>query len=163
MAGFNRNQVADINRNARPNSSESAVVARGRRFFSKADKQRILQAADRCSVPGEIGALMRREGVYSSNLSTWRHDARTHCRAFYNTVHRHSGIAYMTPHSVHHGQAGTMQATRQSALDDAFLKNPNRFKGKNPRPIALPRAVWINPPADEKSAPQQSMNCSLNS
>lgn len=93
-------------------------------------------------------------------------DARTHCRAFftwYNTVHRHSGIAYMTPHSVHHGQAGTMLATRQSALDDAFLKNPNRFKGKSPRPIALPRAVWINPPADQKSAPQQSMNCSLNS
>jgi transposase-like protein len=48
------------------------VVARGRRFFSKADKQRILQAADRCSAPGEIGALMRREGVYSSSLSTWR-------------------------------------------------------------------------------------------
>jgi len=93
-------------------------------------------------------------------------DARTHCRAFftwYNTIHRHSGIAYMTPHSVHHGQAGTMLATRQSALDDAFLKNPNRFKGKNPRPGALPRAVWINPPPDEKSAPLQSMNCSLNS
>lgn len=48
------------------------VVPRGRRFFSKADKQRILQAADRCSAPGEIGALMRREGVYSSSLSTWR-------------------------------------------------------------------------------------------
>ena len=48
------------------------VVARGRRFFSKADKQRILQAADRCSAPGEIGALMRREGVYSSSLGTWR-------------------------------------------------------------------------------------------
>lgn len=48
------------------------VVPRGRRFFSKADKQRILQAADRCTAPGEIGALMRREGVYSSSLSTWR-------------------------------------------------------------------------------------------
>lgn len=48
------------------------VVPRGRRFFSEADKQRILQAADRCTAPGEIGALMRREGVYSSSLSTWR-------------------------------------------------------------------------------------------
>jgi hypothetical protein len=47
------------------------VVARGRRrFFSKADKQRILQAADRCTAPGEIGGLMRREGVYSSSLQT---------------------------------------------------------------------------------------------
>jgi transposase-like protein len=31
-----------------------------------------LDAADRCTKPGEIGALMRREGVYSSSLSTWR-------------------------------------------------------------------------------------------
>ena len=56
-----------------PSGGGMEVVARaGRRLFSKADKQRILQAADRCSRPGEIGALMRREGVYSSSLSTWR-------------------------------------------------------------------------------------------
>lgn len=55
-----------------PGDGGMEVVARGRRFFSKADKQRILQAADRCTAPGEIGALMRREGVYSSSLSTWR-------------------------------------------------------------------------------------------
>jgi len=43
-----------------------------RRQLSNADKLRILDAADRCSRPGEIGALMRHEGVYSSSLSTWR-------------------------------------------------------------------------------------------
>jgi transposase-like protein len=49
------------------------VVARAqRRRFSNADKRRILAAADRCTKPGEIGALLRREGVYSSSLSTWR-------------------------------------------------------------------------------------------
>ena len=59
--------------NSSPAGAGMEVVARGRRrFFCKADKQRILQAADRCSAPGEIGALMRREGVYSSSLSTWR-------------------------------------------------------------------------------------------
>ena len=53
--------------------SSSEVVARAqRRHFSNADKRRILNAADHCSKPGEIGALMRREGVYSSSLSTWR-------------------------------------------------------------------------------------------
>lgn len=53
--------------------SDSEVVARAqRRRFSSADKRRILNAADHCSKPGEIGALMRREGVYSSSLSTWR-------------------------------------------------------------------------------------------
>ena len=43
-----------------------------RRQFTNADKRRILEAADRCTQPGEVGALMRREGVYSSSLSTWR-------------------------------------------------------------------------------------------
>ena len=56
-----------------PPGSDSEVVARARRrTFSNADKRRILQAADLCTKPGEIGALMRREGVYSSSLSTWR-------------------------------------------------------------------------------------------
>lgn len=40
--------------------------------FGKADKQRILRAADHWTAPGEIGALMRREGLYSSSPSTWR-------------------------------------------------------------------------------------------
>ena len=52
-------------------SSEVVPHAR-RRQFSNANKRRILEAADRCTRPGEIGALMRREGVYSSSLSTWR-------------------------------------------------------------------------------------------
>jgi transposase-like protein len=56
-----------------PPGSDCEVVPRARRrTFTNADKRRILQAADLCSRPGEIGALMRREGVYSSSLSTWR-------------------------------------------------------------------------------------------
>ncbi len=43
-----------------------------RRRFSSSDKRRILAAADACTQPGEIGALLRREGIYSSHLSTWR-------------------------------------------------------------------------------------------
>jgi transposase len=56
-----------------PSGSNSEVVPRARRrVFTNADKRRILQAADLCTKPGEVGALMRREGVYSSSLSTWR-------------------------------------------------------------------------------------------
>jgi transposase len=43
-----------------------------RRTFSNADKLRILAAADACTAPGDIGALLRREGIYSSHLATWR-------------------------------------------------------------------------------------------
>ena len=54
-----------------PADSEVVALAR-RRQFSPGDKRRILAAADRCTQPGEIGALLRREGIYSSLLSTWR-------------------------------------------------------------------------------------------
>lgn len=43
-----------------------------RRNFTAKYKLRILDEADRCSQPGELGAVLRREGLYSSNLTTWR-------------------------------------------------------------------------------------------
>ena len=43
-----------------------------RRTFSTAYKLRILGEAERCDQRGEIGALLRREGLYSSHLTTWR-------------------------------------------------------------------------------------------
>ena len=49
----------------------AAATAR-RRQFSGAEKRRILLAADRCTKPGELGALLRSEGIYSSMLSGWR-------------------------------------------------------------------------------------------
>jgi transposase-like protein len=43
-----------------------------RRRFTAEYKLRILQEADRCSRSGELGALLRREGLYSSHLANWR-------------------------------------------------------------------------------------------
>ena len=43
-----------------------------RRQFTDKYKLSILDQADRCNKPGELGALLRREGLYSSSLSTWR-------------------------------------------------------------------------------------------
>lgn len=43
-----------------------------RRRFSAAYKQKILREAARCTQPGEMGALLRREGLYSSHLAGWR-------------------------------------------------------------------------------------------
>ena len=43
-----------------------------RRRFSAEHKLRILEEADRCSKPGELGLLLRREGLYSSHLAEWR-------------------------------------------------------------------------------------------
>jgi transposase len=53
--------------------SDIEVVAKAeRRRFSAEYKRRIVREADRCTKPGEIGALLRREGLYSSLLTTWR-------------------------------------------------------------------------------------------
>ena len=53
--------------------SDTEVMARARRRSFPADyKRRILQEADRCTQSGQIGALLRREGLYSSHLTTWR-------------------------------------------------------------------------------------------
>ena len=54
-----------------PADPEVAATAK-RRQFSGSERRRILAAADRCSAPGEIGALLRREGIYSSQLAAWR-------------------------------------------------------------------------------------------
>ena len=52
---------------------EVEVVAKvQRRRFTVAYKRRVLQDAERCSKPGEVGALLRREGLYSSHLAAWR-------------------------------------------------------------------------------------------
>jgi transposase len=49
------------------------VAAKGkRRRFTAECKRRILAEADKCKKPGEVGALLRREGLYSSQLTMWR-------------------------------------------------------------------------------------------
>ena len=52
---------------------EVEVLAKAeRRRFTREYKRQILREADRCRKPGELGALLRREGLYSSHLSAWR-------------------------------------------------------------------------------------------
>ena len=48
-----------------------------RRRFSPSYKLRIVEKADRCTEPGEVGQLLRREGLYSSHLTTWRKAAHS--------------------------------------------------------------------------------------
>jgi len=53
--------------------TEVEVVAKAeRRRFTGEYKAKVLREADSCKQPGEIGALLRREGLYWSNLTTWR-------------------------------------------------------------------------------------------
>lgn len=52
---------------------ETEVLAKAkRRRFTAEFKRKILKQADACKGPGEIGALLRKEGLYSSHLTSWR-------------------------------------------------------------------------------------------
>jgi len=54
-------------------SSEVEVMAKPvRRRFTAENKLGVLRQADRCKGRGEVGALLRREGLYSSHLTQWR-------------------------------------------------------------------------------------------
>lgn len=68
----------------KPTSTETEVVAapendrRQRRRWSIEEKKRILKDAEACSKRGELAALLRREGIYSSHLSNWRRQLKAH-------------------------------------------------------------------------------------
>jgi putative transposase len=76
-------------------------------------------------------------------------DSRAFLQQFYrwyNYQHRHSGIAYLTPATVHRSQASTALAARAQTLAEGFAAHPERFVRGAPRPASVPNAVWINPP-----------------
>ncbi len=78
-------------------------------------------------------------------------DARQFCARFfheYNYTHRHSGIAWHTPASVHFGTADAIDEARQTTLTAAYHAHPERF-GHRPHPPAMPTQFWINQPTPE--------------
>jgi putative transposase len=66
--------------------------------------------------------------------------------SWYNDEHRHSGIGLLTPATVHYGQAEDVLLKRQLVLDAAYLAHPERFVRWPPKPLSLPKEVWINKP-----------------
>lgn len=59
--------------------SETEVTEKAkRRGFSAEYKRKVLAEAEACTKPGELGALLRREGLYSSHLAAWRKAVREH-------------------------------------------------------------------------------------
>ena len=75
--------------------------------------------------------------------------AEAFCQQFfpwYNKEHYHSGIAWLTPESVHYQQEQTILKQRHAVLLHAFLAHPERFNHRQPQLKKLPKAVYINPP-----------------
>ena len=78
-------------------------------------------------------------------------DARAFCVGFfqwYNNRHYHSGLAMLTPLTVHHGAAAQVIEHRGAVLAAAYAAHPERFVRRAPQPAQPPSAVWINPPKE---------------
>jgi transposase len=58
-----------------PQETEVSPKAR-RRSFTAEYRLRIVREADACTKSGEVGALLRREGLYSSHLTSWRSEVK---------------------------------------------------------------------------------------
>ena len=80
---------------------------------------------------------------------------------WYNREHRHSGLGFLTPASVHFGQAAAVRAHRQRVLAAAYAVHPERFVKGPPQPADLPTAVWINPPAKNAAVTMIDRNATL--
>jgi len=76
-------------------------------------------------------------------------DARLFCREFftwYNTDHRHSGIAMVTPENVHYNTHQIVLKARLLTLVKAYQLHPERFVKGTPLVQKVPSEVWINKP-----------------
>ncbi len=69
---------------------------------------------------------------------------------WYNDKHSHSGLAFLTPQQVHNGTYVVVLKKRQSTLDAAYMRTPERFVKGAPQAGRLSKAVWINPPEKKK-------------
>ena len=72
--------------------------------------------------------------------------------SWYNHEHAHSGIAYLTPATVHLGKAEEVVARRQQTMDGIWARHPERFVNGRPVVPSPPKEVWINRPKIEKES-----------
>ena len=75
---------------------------------------------------------------------------------WYNNEHHHSALAYLTPHDVHYGLAEQRLAKRDVVLEAAYHAHPERFVHGRPSTPELARAVWINPPENDRDAKNEA-------
>jgi transposase len=95
-----------------------------RRRFNAEYKQRILREADACKKPGELGALLRREGLYSSHLAAWR------------AARRERGLGGLSPQKRGPKQASPVSAMSKKRVEQLEREN-RRLKARAERAEAL--------------------------
>ena len=130
-------QVIVSSNQTRVPDSEVLPKAKHRQFTAEY-KLRILQEADRCSQPGELGALLRREGLYSSHLTKWRQQrdqGQLHALALHPRGRKPSQDPQGVVKVLCEGTFPLPQASQQSQSGALPLKQ-----------VGPPQATWESPP-----------------
>lgn len=116
------------------------LAASGRRRFSASYKARIVREADACTQPGDIGSLLRREGLYSSHLNNWRRDYRTGAESALadDKRGRKQTTNPLKPEVERLGRAleRTQQKLRQAEMIIEFQKNLCEILGISPTGVS---------------------------
>jgi len=114
--------------------ADPVLERRGRRSFSMEFKRRIVAQAAACHGHGEVAALLRREGLYSSHLSIWRAQAvAAKCRVIgvrSCTGHRGQSSGSVIGVSSHRGQVLFCHITpsaRCGSRSRSAVRNARRF------------------------------------
>ncbi len=120
------------------------------------DRDQLILHADRgSSMKSKVVALLLSDlGVTKSHSRPYVSDDNPFCRDFfhwYNNVHYHSGLNWLTPATVHDGRTDRIVRRRQLALDRARQRHPERFVNARRKIAGPPDKVWINPPAEAQA------------
>ncbi|WP_051158506.1 transposase [Nodosilinea nodulosa] len=100
-----------------------------RRQFTAAYKLEMVQAADRCTELGQIGALLRREGLYSSQLSTWRNQRQQ--GQLQALADNKRGCKATIPHPVQQELAQLRRENQQLRQQNAAGRTDHRYPKKS--------------------------------
>jgi len=128
---------------ARQVQSPEVPAKAQRRKFTTEYKLRIVREAERCKEPGEIGALLRREGLYSSLLSAWRREVEQGARAALRSKKRGPKARVVEPRvkELERENARLRKRLEHAELIIAVQKKPRSFSGFR----------WRAPDDDEKN------------
>ena len=134
-----------------PPNPEVVEKPKRRRFTAKY-KRRIVEAADACTKPGEIGALLRREGLYSSVLSSWRQQAKNGSLAGLSPKKRGRKPKHRTPAEkrVAELEKQVRQLEQEKARVEAKLKQANIIIGVQKKLSSI-LEIPLNPPESDGS------------
>ena len=70
---------------------------------------------------------------------------------WYNEIHRHSALKYVTPGQRHRGESAAILAARKEVFEEAKGRHPERWKGRPTRNLEEAKVVWLNPEKDGRA------------